>query len=268
MTSSHLIVIPARYASTRFPAKPLAPIAGASGHPRPLIERTWQTAMAVPGIDRVIVATDDERIGDVARRFGAEVVMTPSTCRNGTERCAAVLDRLDAVPDLVVNLQGDAPLTPPAIVSALIERMDGAPDIAVATPAVPCSPGVLSALVEDQEAGRVGGTTTVFDGRGHALYFSKRVIPYVHPARLAKEAGQVHLHMGVYAYRPDALGAYAATAPDVLEELEGLEQLRFLAMGVPVGIALCPPPAWDAIECNNPTDIARIEAILAEHGID
>lgn len=263
-----IIVIPARHGSTRFPAKPLAPLRGAGGAARPLIERTWRTAKAVPGIARVLIATDDDRIATVARGFGADVVMTPATCRNGTERCAAVLDTLTVEPDLVINLQGDAPLTPGHAVAALIARIDAAPGLSVATPAAPCTPGVLAALIADQRAGRVGGTTVVFDAALRALYFSKRVIPHVHPAHLAAQAHGVHLHMGVYAYRPAALRAYAAAPPSRLEQLEGLEQLRFSDIGLPVGVALCPPPAWDAIECNNPGDVALIERVLADLGID
>lgn len=263
-----IIVIPARHGSTRFPGKPLVDLHGAGGRPRPLIERTWRAAMAVRGISRVLIATDDDRIAQAARGFGADVVMTPMHCRNGTERCAAVLDALDHDPDLVINLQGDAPLTPPDVVAALIARIEGAPDLGVATPAAPCTPGVLSALITDQAAGRVGGTTVVFDGAHRALYFSKRVIPHVAPERLAAQAHAVHLHMGVYAYRPSALRAYAAAPPSPLEDLEGLEQLRFCDRGVPVGVALCAAPAWDAIECNNPGDIPLIERVLAELGID
>ena len=263
-----IIVIPARHGSTRFPGKPLAPLRGAGGDARPLIERTWRTARSVPGIARVLVATDDEAIADAARGFGADVVMTPSTCRNGTERCAAVLDSLDQDPDLVINLQGDAPLTPRHVITRLIERIDQDDALPVATPATPCTPGVMAALVRDQQAGRVGGTTVVFDAQGRALYFSKRIIPHIAPARLMAQAHHVHLHMGVYAYRPQALRAYRAAAPALLEGLEGLEQLRFGAIGLPIGVALCPAPAWDAIECNNPADVPLIERVLAELGID
>jgi 3-deoxy-manno-octulosonate cytidylyltransferase (CMP-KDO synthetase) len=263
-----VIVIPARHASTRFPAKPLALLRGATGVARPLIERTWRSAMTVPGIDRVVVATDDTRIATVARGFGAEVMMTCAPCRNGTERCAAVQAQLDPPADLVINWQGDAPLTPPGVITALIDRIDASPDLDVVTPAAPCTPGVLAALLHDQAAGRVGGTTVVFDAAGHALYFSKRVIPYVDPALLAGAAQHVHLHLGAYAYRPGALRAYAAAAPSRLEGLEGLEQLRFADIGLPVGIALCAAPAWDAIECNNPADVPLIERVLADCGID
>jgi 3-deoxy-manno-octulosonate cytidylyltransferase (CMP-KDO synthetase) len=264
MIRTRVIVIPARRGSTRFPAKPLAPLRGADGRARPLIERTWRTAMAVPGIARVLVATDDQAIASVARDFGAEVMMTPKACRNGTERCAAVLGQLDREPDLLINLQGDAPLTPGGVITALIDHIERTPGLAVATPAAPCSPGVLAALLADQAAGRAGGTTVVFDAQAHALYFSKRVIPF---GVQAAEAHHVHLHMGVYAYRPDALRRYAAAPPSRLELREGLEQLRFLDIALPVGVALCPAPAWDAIECNNPTDVPLIEKVLAELGI-
>lgn len=265
--AERVIVIPARLGSTRFPAKPLAPLRGAGGQPRPLIERTWRTALAVPGIARVIVATDDAGIADVARGFGAEVAMTSRDCRNGTERCAAVLETLAREPDLVINLQGDAPLTPYHAVSAVITRIEHTPGLAVATPATPCTPSMLGALLADQAAGRAGGTTVVCDAQAQALYFSKRVIPFVATDRLADEAHQVHLHMCVYAYRPAALRRYAAAAPSRLERLEGLEQLRFSDLGITIGVAACPAPAWDPIECNHPADVPQIERVLAELGI-
>lgn len=267
MIPDRIIVIPARIGSTRFPAKPLAPIRGARGHSRPLIERTWHTAKTIPGIARVIIATDDAGIAAVARDFGAEVVMTPAACRNGTERCAAVLDALSADPDLVINLQGDAPLTPCHALTAVIDRIERTPGLTVATPATPCTMAVLSALITDQAAGRVGGTTVVFNAADHALYFSRRVIPYVPPAMLATDAHRVHLHLGVYAYRPAALRHYAAAAPSRLELLEGLEQLRFADLGIAVGVVPCTAPAWDPIECNHPADVPLIERVLAQRGI-
>jgi 3-deoxy-manno-octulosonate cytidylyltransferase (CMP-KDO synthetase) len=261
-----IIIIPARYASTRFPGKPLAALRGHDGTARTLIERSWLAARGVAGIDRVVIATDDMRIADAAQAFGADVAMTPASCRNGTERCAATLDVLGETPDLVINLQGDAPLTPASFVTAIRERMMAEPDLAMCTPAVACSPSMLAALVEDQAQGRVGGTTVVFDRNHEALYFSKRVIPYVAPERIAREAGSVYLHLGVYAYRPAALASYLALPPSPLEDLEGLEQLRFLEAGIRIGLAVCPQPEWEVIELNNPTDVPAIEAILAERG--
>lgn len=262
------IIIPARHASTRYLGKPLASLRGASGTPRPLIERSWIAACAVPGVDTVHVATDDPRIADAVARFGGQVVMTPASCANGTERCAAAIAEMTNAPDLVINLQGDAPLTPAPIVTALIERMRDEPDLAVATPAVRCTPSVYRHLVDDQAAGRVGGTTVVFDARGDALYFSKRVIPYLPDAHPVEDEVPVHLHMGVYAYRLDALATYAKTPPSLLEQLEGLEQLRFLHAGVRVAIVVCDPPDWDVIELNNPGDVAAIEAALRRRGLD
>lgn len=265
------IVIPARHASTRFPGKPLIPLRGANGTTRSLIERSWRAASAVPGIAHVVIATDDARIADHATTFGAHVVMTPETCRNGTERCAAALPALAAqlgtTPDIVINWQGDAPLAPPDVVAPLIALLARDPALGVATPAIPATPGVLAALRTDEAAGRVGGTSVVFDARSRALYFSKRIIPHIPPERAA-DPGLVHLHLGLYAYRPAALMAYAAANPSHLELLEGLEQLRFADLGIPVGLALTTPPAHDMIECNNPHDVPLIEAALRLAGID
>lgn len=262
------IVIPARFASSRYPGKPLAVLRGAGGAERTLIERSWRAARAVRGVASVVVATDDPRIADAARGFGADVVMTPTDCRNGTERCAAAIEGLADRPDIIVNLQGDAPLTPAGIVEALIARMRAEPELPVATPAIPCSPTLYRHLVEDQAAGRVGGTTVVSDHKGDALYFSKRVIPHLPPDHPLDAEVPVHLHMGVYAYRAVALAAYVAAEPSPLEMLEGLEQLRFLDRRIRVAAVPCPMPEWDVIELNNPTDVAMIEAIMRQHGME
>lgn len=262
------IIIPARYASTRYPGKPLAMLKGAAGRERPLIERTWLAAQAVPGVSSVVIATDHARIAEQAEGFGAEVVMTPPECTNGTERCAAALEAMSDTFDVIVNLQGDALLTPAGIVGQLIARMEDEPDLPMATPAVRCSPSLYAHLVEDQEAGRVGGTTVVTDVRSDALYFSKRVLPYIARGALEQKPIPALLHLGVYAYRPDTLAAYRGMAPCRIEELEGLEQLRFLYNGVRVGVVDCAPPGWDVVELNNPSDVPRIEAILRERGLD
>lgn len=262
------IIIPARFASSRFPGKPLAMLRGADGRAAPLIERSWRAAKAIPGVARVVVATDDERIAAAAKGFGAEVAMTPEACRNGTERCAAALEALGDTPDIVVNLQGDAPLTPVDLVQATLARMEADPALPMCTPVVPCTPTMLQGLLEDQAAGRVGGTTAVFNRAHDALYFSKRVLPHVPADRGTGAEDIVHLHLGVYAYRPAALAAYLAQPPCTLEELEGLEQLRFLNAGIRVGVAVCPRPQWDVVELNNPSDIPAIEAVLAARGLN
>ncbi len=256
-----LIIIPARYGSSRFPGKPLERLAGAGGVKRSLIEWTWRAACKVPGGSQVIVATDDKRIAAEVESFGGAAVMTPEQCSNGTERCAAALAAMNSNAQIVVNFQGDAPLTPPSIVAAVIERMRREPNLAVATPVIPCGGDTLSHLLADQQAGRVGGTTVVFNRRDHALYFSKTVIPYVRSAHDAAK-DLVHLHLGIYAYRAEALAAYVGSEPSALELAEGLEQLRFLDLGIGVGTILCKAPDGSTIELNNPTDVPLIEAEL------
>ena len=264
--TSFAIVIPARFASSRYPGKPLVALRGASGVARSLIERSWRAAMAVPGAAGVWVATDDARIADAVRGFGGQVVMTSSACRNGTERCAQGLAHLPKV-DVVVNLQGDAPLTPAHLIPDLVEALAMAPEAAMATAALRTSASTYAHLARDVAEGRVGGTTVVTAGDGRALYFSKRLMPYIpldHPA----PHELVKLHLGLYAYRPEALAWYAAQAPSPLEELEGLEQLRFLEGAAPVRVVVHDPLGWDCIELNNPQDVPVIEAILAQRGID
>ncbi|MBM2290730.1 3-deoxy-manno-octulosonate cytidylyltransferase [Sulfitobacter pseudonitzschiae] len=266
---SVLVVIPARYASTRYPGKPLVALTGASGVASTLIERSWRAAMSVQGVDRVVVATDDDRIADAARAFGAEVVMTSTQCANGTERCAEAHAALGGGYDVVVNLQGDAPLTPPWFVEALIEAMQASQDADIATPVLRCDGATLNGFLADRKAGRVGGTTAVFDGNRKALYFSKEVIPYI-GTTFADDADEtpVFHHVGVYAYRPAALAAYPGWVVGPLEQLEGLEQLRFMESG---GAVLCVEvdargrQFW---ELNNPEDVPRIETMMSQMGLE
>lgn len=260
------IIIPARYASTRYPGKPLAALRGAEGTACSLIERSWRAALAVAAPEQVWVATDDAQIAEAVSAFGGQVVMTPESCRNGTERCAAALEVLGDIAPIVVNLQGDAPLTPAFVVSDLVAALAADPAAAMATPAVECSASLYAHLVTDQAAGRVGGTTVVADAAGRALYFSKRVIPHL-PASTVDAHKAVRLHLGVYAYRPSALVAYAAAEPTPLELCEGLEQLRFLESGQAIRLVPFPALDWDCIELNNPEDVPAIEAILQARGI-
>lgn len=266
MRDDFAIIIPARYASQRFPGKPLALLRGASGEARSLIERSWTAASAIAGPSRTWVATDDNRIAEAVHSFGGQVVMTPETCRNGTERCAAALDVLGDVAPIIVNLQGDAPLTPDFVVADLVEALHADTQAVMTTPAVRCSPSLYQHLITDQAQGRVGGTTVVADEAGRALYFSKRVIPHM-PADYPSAHAHVFLHLGVYAYRPAALRAYATSPVSQLETLEGLEQLRFLAQGATVRVVEFDPISWDCIELNNPEDVPAIEAVLLARGI-
>lgn len=265
---SVLIVIPARYASTRYPGKPLVQLKGASGVSRSLIERSWMAAQQVDGVDKVVVATDDERIRDAAFGFGAEVVMTSADCKNGTERCAEAHEAMGNNYDIIVNLQGDAPLTPPWFVEALIEKLNATPDAEVVTPVLRTDGAMLRSLREDRAKGRVGGTTAVFGQEGRALYFSKEVIPYTGKDYPDDVDTPVFHHVGVYAYRPDALTAYSSWGESQLEQLEGLEQLRFLALGRDMFCAQVDARGREFWELNNPEDVPKIEAMMAKMGVE
>lgn len=263
-----LVAIPARYASTRYPGKPLVELTGATGQKRTLIERSWRAACAAGGVDRVVVATDDDTIRETAQNFGAEVVMTSSDCRNGTERCAEVLANLGGGYDIVVNLQGDAPLTPPWFVEDLIVGLRDAPDAGMATPVLRCEGAMLDGFLADRRAGRVGGTTAVFGQGGQALYFSKEVIPFTNQTYAPDAATPVFHHIGVYAYRPAALTDYLAWPIGPLERLEGLEQLRFLENGARVQCVEVDARGRQFWELNNPEDVGKLETMMREMGLE
>ncbi|WP_375253706.1 3-deoxy-manno-octulosonate cytidylyltransferase [Yoonia sp.] len=263
---SVLIAIPARYASTRYPGKPLVTLQGASGEAKSLIRRSWDAACAVKGVDRVVVATDDDRIAKAAVAFGADVVMTSPACANGTERCAETLENIAEDFEIIVNLQGDAPLTPAWFVADLVQGLRDNPAAQVATPVLRTEGKALNGLLQDRRAGRVGGTTAVFGADHNALYFSKEVIPYTGQSYGDGDETPVFHHVGVYAYRPEALLAYPQWATGPLEALEGLEQLRFLERGVPMLCVEVDAHGRQFWELNNPEDVPRIEAMLAEMG--
>ena len=261
------ILIPARYESTRYPGKPLVELKGASGAAKPLIQRSVEAARRVAGVSGVFVVTDDERIAEACAPAKVGVIMTSPECRNGTERCAEALGQLHE-PDLVINFQGDALLTPPGFVEALIARMEEDSDALVATPAMRLRSDEVRALQAEEAAGRVGGTSVVTDSSGYALYFSKRLIPHLPGGALEAAMSPVRLHVGVYAYRPEALERYVATPVSELETLEGLEQLRFLVAGVPVAVVDVETPPFALRELNNPEDVAPIEDALKEAGLE
>ncbi|MFZ0098940.1 MAG: manno-octulosonate cytidylyltransferase [Gemmobacter sp.] len=259
---SVLIAIPARYASTRYPGKPLVVLNGPDGA-KTLIQRSYEAARAVKGADRVVVATDDDRIKAHAEGFGAEVVMTSTACQNGTERCAEVAAKLPGF-EMVVNLQGDAPLTPAWFVEDLIAGLRADTQADIATPVLRCDGRAVSSFLADRRAGRVGGTTAVFGAGGRALYFSKEVIPYTGKTFADDDPTPVFHHVGVYAYRPRALRAYPSWPVGPLEVLEGLEQLRFLEQGRNVLCVEVEAKGRQFWELNNPEDVPRIEAMMAE----
>lgn len=186
--------------------------------------------------------------------------MTSPTVLNGTERCAEALDGVGFEPELVINLQGDSPLVRRSDILALIQawRATGA---AVLTPFITCDAAAEASILADHDAGRVGGTTLVVDQAGRALYFSKRPIPFRNG-----NAPALKLHIGLYAYTPEALRRYAGWDPTPLEQAEGLEQLRFLGHGVPIYAVEVSPPAGGFWEVNNPQDIPVVERALQAAG--
>jgi 3-deoxy-manno-octulosonate cytidylyltransferase (CMP-KDO synthetase) len=251
------IVIPARYASSRFPGKPLHAVAGV-----PMLERVWRIARSVPQAARVLVATDDERIFDFARVIGAEVVMTSPDCANGTERVHDAAVRADVTEDIILNLQGDAPLTPPWVLEAMIGEMvrDQTPEIV--TPAVKLEGDVLEEFLAQKTKMPASGTTVVFDLNRNALYFSKAVLPFVRKTGHAA----VYRHIGLYGYRRAALARYVALAPAPLETAEGLEQLRALENGMSIRVSLVDYRGRTHWSIDAPEDAAVAEAIIAREG--
>lgn len=257
-----VIFIPARYASTRFPGKPLVELTGCNGDKRTLIERTWRVGCDALPEEQVFVTTDDVRIAEKARSLGATVLMTSENCRNGTERCAEALAQLDFEPSMVVNLQGDAPLTPPWFLSELINGLESRPEIEVATPVLRCDQETYANLIADRQNGRVGGTTAVFGVNNLAHYFSKEVVPYLPESEREIDFPPVFHHVGVYAYRPSALRKYETLPEGRLEQLEGLEQLRFIEYNVSVLCVEVDAKGRSFWELNNPNDTKIIEDMM------
>jgi len=238
-----IVIIPARYGSTRLEGKPLLPIGG-----RPMIQRVFERARKIESAERVIVATDDERIAAAVHEFGGEVEMTSPDHPTGADRVAEVAARHDA--DIVVNLQGDEPFIDTAAVDRAVTALIGAPDINVATLCAPITPA---------EADNPDVTLVVRDLRGLALYFSKLPIPNdrtggAQPRPLLK-------HLGIYVFRRDFLLQYAVLAPTPLEKCEKLEQLRILEHG---GKIMCVETDQDSIGVDSPDDLARANALFAE----
>jgi len=266
---SVLIVIPARYESSRFPGKPLALLKGAGGVRKTLVQRCWEAALSVSHRPvRVVVATDDSRIFKAVQGFGGQAIMTSTTCRNGTERCAEAAAALGSGFEIIVNLQGDAPLTPPGIIDQLISHLEKeSNDAGVVTPVIRTDPQSYRSLISDRKAGRVGATTVVFNKSGRALYFSKEIIPRTKEAIPRNHLLPIFHHLGVYAYLSGALIWYATATPGTLEAIEGLEQLRFLEEGIAVDCVEVELSTsfW---EVNNPGDVAVVEALLESGGIE
>ncbi|MBU2980345.1 3-deoxy-manno-octulosonate cytidylyltransferase [Lentibacter algarum] len=259
-----IVLIPARFASTRYPGKPLVELKQKDGSSKSLIQMSFEAASQIAGVSEVYVVTDDDRIRAAAEGFDAPVIMTSPERENGTARCAEAVKVAKLEADLFINFQGDAPLTPPWFVEDLIAGMAADASAQMATPVLQCDATTYAMFKEDRANGRVGGTTVVFGDKGRAIYFSKEVLPFIDPAKVPGADIPVYHHVGVYAYRPEALKAYISWPECGLEKLEGLEQLRFLYNGVPVKCVEVEARGRLFWELNNPEDVARIEKVLAE----
>lgn len=245
--------IPARYASTRLPGKPLRLIAG-----RPMIEHVYRQAVA-SGAAEVVVATDDVRIQKVAEEFGARVCMTAADHPSGTDRLAEVANLLGWTDDdIVVNVQGDEPLVPPGLIGQVAAALEVHPDAGIAT--------VCTRIHTAQEVFDPHIVKVVMDARGYALYFSRAPIPY-HRKAFSKSHHQLpdgtdfFRHIGLYAYRAEVLRRYPRLSPALLERAESLEQLRALWHGIRIHVfeaAEAPPAGVDTEE-----DLARMDAWLS-----
>jgi 3-deoxy-manno-octulosonate cytidylyltransferase (CMP-KDO synthetase) len=238
-------LIPARYRSKRFPGKPLAPIAG-----KPMLQRVWEGARSAKSLRDVIVATDDERIAEACRGFGAAVAMTAGHHASGTDRLAEVAAGLED--EVVVNVQGDEPLVEGFVIDAAVEALAAAPEVAMATVIHAAEPEAL----DDPNRVKV-----VLDRRGDALYFSRSRIP---AHREGAEAPLYWQHVGLYAYRRPFLLDLVRLSPTPLERAEALEQLRALEHGHPIRCAVV--EGWRGVAVDVPDDVARVEARLRELG--
>ena len=254
------IVIPARYGSTRLPGKPMAPILG-----RSLLSRVWGIAKAVQGIAQVYVATDDDRVADHARSFGAVAVMTSPDCANGTERAWEAIKDLPARPGAVINLQGDAVLTPPWVVQGLADAFHADPDTAMVTASVQLTWDAYDAFVAHKQASPSSGTTVVTDLTGNAMYFSKTIIPQMRKPDRTKPC-PVHRHIGIYGYSAAALQRLVALPPSPLEMVEQLEQLRALENGIPIKVVPVDYRGRSHGSVDTPEDIAQVESIIRREG--
>lgn len=236
-------IIPARYASTRFPGKPLALIKG-----KPMIQRVYEQALKAK-LDAVVVATDDVRIADAVMDFGGQYVMTDPNHRSGTDRCREVLDLLEDQYDAVINIQGDEPFIDPRQIEMVRDLIS-------------CEGTVLASLakrIEDEEELFSPNTVkVVMDNKGTALYFSRNPVPFMRNMNRDEwlNKGVFYKHIGIYAYKADTLRQIAAMQPTTLELAESLEQLRWLENGLRIRMGITQE---ENVSIDEPNDIAKAE---------
>jgi 3-deoxy-manno-octulosonate cytidylyltransferase (CMP-KDO synthetase) len=242
----NIAIIPARWASTRFPGKPLAILAG-----KPLVQHVWERCLRAKKVDRVIVATDDMRIAEAAFDFGAEVAVTSPKHPTGSDRLAEVAAKLRGVAR-IVNVQGDEPMIDPRLVDRLVEDMEANPRAEMVTAATP--------IADEAAAANPNNVKVVTDRLGNALYFSRSLIPF---DRDGSRAAQPLHHLGIYGYRRQFLLQFVKWKPTPLETAEKLEQLRALEMGARIRVVLT---KHRSIGVDTPEDLAAAEKVMVRRG--
>lgn len=252
-----VIVIPARYSSSRFPGKPMQKVLGIS-----MLERVWRIANSTRHAVQVLIATEDQRIVEFATTFHGRAVLTSESCTNGTERVAEAIEIAGLRPDIIVNLQGDALLTPPWVLDAMIDDLIVEPEAEMVTPAVPLEGAALEIFATHKRQHPASGTSVVFDQRQRALYFSKAILPFSRDARNVT----IFRHVGLYGFRRSALARYVALSPSRLELMEGLEQLRALDHGMVVRVALVDYRGRTHGSIDSPGDVAVVEEVIRREG--
>ena len=236
-----LCVIPARYASTRLPGKPLSMIAG-----KPMIQHVYERACQAQLPNEVVVATDNELVEKAVLDFGGKAVMTSPDHPSGTDRLAEVALMYPDV-DVIVNVQGDEPMIPPEVIDRLAEAFNGDADLNMAT---------MKVVMDEEDYENPAAVKVVTDQQGYALYFSRSLMPY---PRNKPEGFKVFKHVGIYAYRRNFLLKYAALAPTPLEKAESLEQLRALENGYKIKVL---ESDFQGIGVDTPEDLAAVNALF------
>jgi 3-deoxy-manno-octulosonate cytidylyltransferase (CMP-KDO synthetase) len=242
MSTKVVVIIPARWGSTRFPGKALHLIAG-----KPLVQHVWERCRRARGVDDVIIATDEQRIVDAAVAFGAEVALTSPKHQSGTDRIAEVARRLRGVSH-VINVQGDEPVIEPALISRLARTMVGEPDLQMITAANKFAAG--------EDIANPNAVKVVLDRAGNALYFSRRAIPFV---RGDGERPQFFRHQGIYGYSLPFLLQFVRWKSGVLERAEQLEQLRALENGAKIRVVITQNAS---VGVDSPEDVPAAERLL------
>lgn len=241
-------VIPARWASQRFPGKVLAELCG-----KPMVQWVWERVSLAASVDQVLVATDHERVADCVKGFGGEAVLTSADHATGTDRIAEALSGIDAA--WVLNVQADEPMVPPAVLDELVATMVEHPDLEMGTLAVPLSP-------DDPDFASPDVVKVVTRVNGDALYFTRAAIPFARDTRPA-EAAPLR-HWGIYAFRRDYLERFVTLPQSALERSESLEQLRALEDGATIRVV---KSHEQSLGVDRPEDLERVEALMRQTGM-